>query len=364
MPGLARRHHFAPELAIAREHGGLHDRELRALGIDPSEIIDFSVNVNPYGPSSAMVRAIRDAPIARYPDPHAFAARRALAEACGVATDEIVLGNGAADLLWTVARLVVRPGGTVAVIEPTFSEFRSAASAIGARVVEWRARAGNGFCVRLDSVAKLIDRARAEVLYACAPNSPTGAAIAAGEIAELAAARPRLTIVLDQSFLSLSDRFAEASVRFPANVFCVRSLTKDHAIPGVRIGYAIVASGVTASIERSRAAWTTSAVAQAAAIAACKESSFVAESRSWLVADKIRLEAALSDVGLEAMPSTAPFLLVRVRKVSGLRRRLLVRHRILVRDCRSFGLPEFIRLGVRPAADVEQLQSALAEELR
>src|ERR1051325_9909303 len=262
-----------------REHGGSREGELSALGIDCSEIVDFSVNVNPYGPTSAMLRAIREAPIERYPDPTAFAARWELARACGVGTDEVVLGNGAADLLWTLARLLVRPNAAVVIVEPTFSEFRSAASSIGARIFEWRARANDGFAVHLEPLAKLADCARADVLYVCAPNSPTGTAIPAHGLAAFAAALPRLSIVLDQSFLSLSDRFADASVRFPANVHCVRSLTKDHAIPGGRVGYAIVSPRAARAIERSRAAWTTGAAAQAAVVAACAEPEFVAEAR-------------------------------------------------------------------------------------
>jgi histidinol-phosphate/aromatic aminotransferase/cobyric acid decarboxylase-like protein len=362
MPGLASSD-LLPELPLAREHGGSRDGELRALGIDPSEIVDFSVNVNPYGPSAAVVRAIREAPIGRYPDPTAWAARQALAEMCAVHADEVVLENGAADLLWTLARVMLRPGARALVVEPTFSEFRSAALSMRARVLEWRARASNGFAVDLEAVARLVDRAHADVLYLCAPNTPTGVPTAIAEIAALAAARPNLAVVLDQSFLSLSDEFADARSRLPANVLCVRSLTKDHAIPGVRVGYLIASRSAASAIERARPAWATSAAAQAATVAACRDAGFVEESRRRLVADRSRLADSLRALGLNPVPSCAPFLIVRVKKVSGLRRRLLGSHRILVRDCRSFGLPEFIRLAARPWSDIELLKAALAEEL-
>lgn len=352
-----------PEPALAREHGGARDGELRALGIDPSEIVDFSVNVNPYGPSAAVVRAIREAPIERYPDPTARAARQALAKACAVDADEVVLGNGAADLLWTLARVLLRPSATVLVVEPTFSEFRSAAFSMRARVVEWRARAIDDFAVDVKAVARVVDRAHADVLYLCAPNTPTGAPTAIGEIAALAAAKPRLAVVLDQSFLSLSDRFADARSPLPENVFRVRSLTKDHAIAGVRVGYVIASRSAARAIELSRPAWATSTTAQAAAVAACRDARFVEESRLRLAADRGRLADALRGLGLDPVPSTAPFLLVRVKNVSGLRRRLLASHRILVRDCSSFGLPEFIRLAARPPSDVDLLEAALGEEL-
>ena len=362
MPGLAS-NDVMPELALAREHGGSRDGELRALGLDPSEIIDFSVNVNPYGPTEAVMRAIREAPIARYPDPTARAARQALAEMCSVRADEVVLGNGAADLLWTIARVLLRPSARALVVEPTFSEFRSAALSIGARVLEWRARASNGFAVDLEAAARLVDRAHADVLYLCAPNTPTGVPAAIAKIAAIARARPNLTVVLDQSFLSLSDQFADARFPPPVNVLCVRSLTKDHAIPGVRVGYVIASRSAASTIERSRPAWATSAAAQAATIAACRDTGFVEESRRRLAEDRARLADSLKTLGLSPVPSCAPFVIVRVKRVSGLRRRLLASHRILVRDCRSFGLPEFVRLAARPWSDVELLTAALAEEL-
>src|SRR5436190_6237589 len=114
-----------------REHGGVDVDELRGLGLAPADVLDFSVNVNPYGPSAAIVRAVRAAAIDRYPDPTARAARQALARACAVDVAEIIVGNGAADLLWTVARVLLRPGTTALVVEPTFSEFGEAASIAG-----------------------------------------------------------------------------------------------------------------------------------------------------------------------------------------------------------------------------------------
>src|SRR5687768_2805436 len=105
-----------------RVHGGPQDDELRALEIDPATLVDFSVNTNPYGPCAALVEAIRTAPIDRYPDPTARAAREVLARTLDASPDELALGNGAADLLWTLARVLVRPGTNVLMVEPTFCE--------------------------------------------------------------------------------------------------------------------------------------------------------------------------------------------------------------------------------------------------
>jgi histidinol-phosphate/aromatic aminotransferase/cobyric acid decarboxylase-like protein len=93
-------------MSAPREHGGPIAAELRGLGIDPHEVLDFSVNVNVYGPAPQMVEAIRTARVDLYPDPTAREAREALGAVCDVDPDRIVVGNGAAELLWTLARVV------------------------------------------------------------------------------------------------------------------------------------------------------------------------------------------------------------------------------------------------------------------
>jgi histidinol-phosphate/aromatic aminotransferase/cobyric acid decarboxylase-like protein len=347
-----------------RVHGGLLGDEFRTLGFDPSAAVDFSVNCNPYGPCTEVVDAVRTAPIDRYPDPTARPARVALAGTLGIDPSEVALGHGASELLWTLARVLVRSSTRVLVVEPTFCEFRAAAEQSGALVAEWRAQERDDFAIDLDGVQKLAREHAASVVYLCSPNTPTGASVPAADLARLAEASPRAIVVLDQSFLSLSERAEDAHVRMPRNVVCVRSMTKEHAIPGVRLGYLVATSSLVEQVEAKRPAWTTSAAAQAAAIAACQAARFVAESREKLLLDRGHLAQMLHRLGLVPAPTTTCFLLVRVSGARPLRTRLLEHHGVLVRDCASFGLPGWIRLAARPEKDRDRLEAALREELR
>src|SRR5262245_24793889 len=231
-------------------HGGPVTAELAALGLDPDLVVDFSVNVNPYGPAPEMREAIRAAPIDRYPDPAATLARRALADVTHHPPEKIVLGHGAAELLWTFARVLVPPGETALMVEPTFSEFRLAVLAGGGRLVEWRARPEAGFAGDLGAVAAAARAARARAVYLCSPNNPTGLGSPHPAIAELAERIAPAVLVLDEAFLSLSERHADAARPLPGNTVRVRSLTKEHAIPGVRVGYAIAVPALAAAAER------------------------------------------------------------------------------------------------------------------
>jgi histidinol-phosphate/aromatic aminotransferase/cobyric acid decarboxylase-like protein len=343
-------------------HGGVTDGEAARLGIDAAAVLDFSANVNPRGPSPAVLRAIRDAPVDRYPDPHAAALRARVGATVGRDAAEVVIGAGATDLLWTLARVLCGPGRPALVVEPTFSELRCAAEGAGAAVAEWRARPEEEFAVDLEAVARAAEAARARAVYLCAPNNPTGAATPAAAVVALADRLRGATLVLDESFLPVSDRHADLAAPMPANVVRVRSLTKAHAIPGVRVGYALAPAPLAARLERARPPWSAGAHAQAAGAAALADEGRMGEIRAAWLADRDALALRLRALGLAPLPSAAPFLLLPVPGAAALRARLLERHRILVRSCGSFGLPDHVRLCARPAPDVERLAAALVAE--
>jgi histidinol-phosphate aminotransferase len=347
---------------LPRIHGGVSLDELAALGVDLRETIDFSASINPYGPCPAVVHAAQACPIDRYPDPTAAGLRRALAGAHGIAPHRIVVGNGAADLLWTLAYLLIAPGAKVIIAEPTFAEFRTAALAAHAEVIESRAAPERGFAVDVDAIEALAFSNNAAVVYLASPNTPVGTRVPVERVVALAERLPHTTIVLDQAFVSLSDHPGDERVAVPDNVVRVRSLTKDHALAGLRLGYVLASAELAGRLEARRPPWMTNAVAVAAGIAAVRANLFVEESRTLLRADRDELAAALSDLGIPPLSSTAFFLAFAVPDAAALRRRLLLKA-ILVRDCSSFGMPGFVRVSARPKADRERLVQALREEL-
>ncbi len=345
-----------------RIHGGALAGELAALGIDPREVLDFSVNVNPYGPCPAVFEAIRTAPVHVYPDPAATAVREAVAAHAGAPVEGVVFGSGVADLLWTLARVLLANGGRALAVEPAFSEFRAAAETTGASLCAWRSSPEDGLRVDLAAVEETAVRVRAEVIYLCVPTTPAGIAVPLAAVADLARRNPEILVLLDESFLSLSDQSAEAALPMPGNVVRLRSMTKEHAIPGLRAGYLIAPPALAREVEASRPAWSTSSVAQAAATAALRAGDFVTASRRRLRQDREAMAADLAALGVAPLPSVAPYLVFQVGDAARLRRRLLT-HRILVRDCASFGLPGFVRVAARPAPERARLASALAQEL-
>ncbi len=350
-------------VAGPRVHGGAAADELVALGVDPHAALDFSVNVNPYGPCDAVLHAIRSASVHRYPDAAATAVRQAISARTGAPVEGVVFGNGAADLLWTVARVVLGRTGRALVVEPAFSEFRAAVEALGAPLTAWRALPEKGLSVDLEQVARAAHEHAVNLVYLCAPTTPAGVAVALSGVANMARRLPDVVVLLDESFLSLSDQASEAGSRMPPNVVRLRSMTKEHAIPGLRVGYLLADPALARTVEARRPAWSTSSLAQAAALAALASGAFVAESRDRLRQDRHAFVAELLALGLHPYQSVAPYVAFEVADAAALRRRLLA-HGIVVRDCASFGLPGFVRVAARPLAERIRLIAALEEELR
>ncbi len=344
-------------------HGGLHFGELSELSLEDRDILDFSVNINPYGPSPRVLEAARLADLGQYSDPTAAMARAQLATHLGVESSSLCLGNGAAELMWSLARRLASTKRPALIVEPTFSEFTSAVRSAGGSTSEFRASEASGFTIDLAKLGAQIREQAPASVYICTPNNPTGLAMPMTALSELAQGHPDTVFLVDQAFLSLSSRHADRDSERAENMVLMRSLTKDHSIPGLRVAYMIGAPSLMADVEASRAPWTTSVPAQQALLASLLEDDFVKRCREKMLSDRLYLEERLRNVRLTPLASDAPYVLVRTGNASELRARLLARHGILVRDCSSFGLPDYIRWASRPNPDVDRLVTRLREEL-
>lgn len=356
------------DATAVQAHGGMLHEELSRLGLAPEAVLDVSVNVNPYGPCPSVLEAIRSARIERYPDPTAAPARAALAAWLDVAVDRVVVGNGAVDLLWSLARCRVGPGDTVLIVEPAFSELRSAAGRVGARVVEHRLEPGDDFRLDLDALDAALRRERPRLAYVCTPANPTGRSVPIDALARLSCAHRETTLIVDLSFASLSADYQHDACRASDRIVWLRSLTKDLALAGLRVGFAVAPAHVARAIESSRPPWSVNALAQAAAIAATEPRAqvFVAESRARLLADRQRHDLGLRRLGLRVHPSETLYTLVDLgpeRSATALRDGMLARHAVLVRDGTSFGLPHHLRLCARPPPETARMLLALEREV-
>jgi histidinol-phosphate/aromatic aminotransferase/cobyric acid decarboxylase-like protein len=343
-------------------HGGLPLRELSELGIEGAAVLDLSTNLSPFGAHPDVLRAVHECDLESYPDPACGAAKLAIARALDEDPARLMLGNGSVELLWSLIAGLGEPGRPLLVVSPTFGEPQAAARSQGLLVAHASLREERAFEPEARAISDAIRSANPFAVYLCHPNNPTGAALELDELAGLLAGHPRVPFILDEAFLSLSERHADATQRLPPNAIRVRSLTKDHSLAGLRVGYAIAASELARKVEANRPPWTVSAPAQVATVAAMAHPEHVASTRARLLELKAVLAQALSARGFRVLPSVTGFFLAEIpghEHADALRARLLARHRVNVRSGTSFGLPRYLRF---PAC-VPEARARLLEAL-
>jgi len=349
-----------PEVLTAppAHHGALDYAELERLGLEPEAALDFSVNSNPYGPSPAVREALQHVPLDRYPDREALAVRRALAERLDVSPDRILVGNGTSELLLLVALAFLRRGDRVLVLEPTFEEYARVAGLMGARVERWTASPERDFAVDPVAVAACLQRLEPRLVFLCNPNNPTGTALAPEIIAAWAQTHPRTLFVVDEAYLAFAPGLGSALSVGADNVLVLRSMTKDYALAGLRLGYAVGHLDVIAALARVRPPWNVNALAQAAGLAALSDGEHLRTTLTKIAQAKEALVGRLREIGLHPLPSAVHFFLVPVGDGAAFRQALL-RHGILVRDCASFGLPAYVRIATRKPEENARLLDAI-----
>ena len=351
-------------------HGALNYGELETLGLDPADIIDFSTNINPYGPAPAVAEAIANTPLDRYPDRESLALRRALAHHLAPANhlapspDQIVAGNGTAELLWLIAFAFIAPGDQVMVAGPTFGEYARCASLMGGRIELVEARAEEDFAVDPARIERALQSQRPRLAFICNPNNPTGASLEPGLIQEWAAGYPGTLFVVDEAYLSFTLNLGSAlSFKLP-NVLILRSMTKDYALAGLRLGYAAGSRPVIEAIASVRPPWDVNALAQSAGLAALRDQEHLRLTLAKLRAAKDDLVGGLRRIGLRPLPSATHYFVVDVSatglKPGPFRRRLLTK-RLQVRDCASFGMLAHIRIATRRPEENARLLAAIKE---
>jgi threonine-phosphate decarboxylase len=306
---------------VAITHGGNLFAVARQRGWDWREVLEFSASINPLGPSPRVRPAIEAAidRIVHYPDRYGDRLAERLAAEWNVAPEQVLVGNGATDLIHFLARTYPQ----AALVVPTFSEFHRAWPE-----APW---------IRHD---KPWPHDRLVVITR--PNNPTGA-------------MPRINhtgpMLIDESFIDFSD---ERSMCGQSLV--LRSLTKFYAMPGLRVGALVGPADVIARLKEKREPWQLNVLAEAAAIAALDDREHAQASRQFVRAERARMMCALSTLA-DPIESAANYIYARVAYPSAALCEWMLEDRILIRDCSNWpGCEgEAVRVAIRSREDNDRL---------
>lgn len=351
------------------KHGGDVYSIERERGIRKSEILDFSVNLNPLKTPPEVLELISASldEVTRYPDPDYIGCREQLAAYHNLPLSYITAGNGATELIFLYCRVTAPVRALV--VAPTFSEYARALRSAGFEVSYFRLREEDGFRLDTASLIREITRGYGLVVL-CNPNNPTGTLFKADDILELAgickSSGSRLFV--DESFMEFA--FSGGSMNtvidreIPPGIFVIRSLTKILSIPGLRLGYGVSSDEeLNRKISEFQEPWSINNLA-------AKTPQFLLNGKKYM--DETRQivgeEAAFITEGLKhlkwltAYSPTANFILLKLHsmKSSALREELLG-NKILIRDASNFMFLDesFVRIAVKDRKSNARLLDAL-----
>ncbi|MFC2016430.1 pyridoxal phosphate-dependent aminotransferase [Chloroflexota bacterium] len=336
-------------------HGGLNQAELKAMGLTPEAVLDFSVCSNPFLSPSRVRKILNTININSYPDSEATEFRQCLSARLGVASGNILAGSGAVELIRLIALTYFGLGDSVLILEPTFGEYKVACQIIGAGVVSQWGREEESFAPRIEETLNLIRQCHPRGIFICNPNNPTGQYLTRQEVEMVLDVCEGGLLILDEAYIAFVDEsWSSIDLISRGNVVIVRSMTKDYALAGLRLGYAVAHEEIINALLRVRPPWNVNAVAQKAGVIALEDTDYLEWCKQEIKNAKQFLLNELSRIGFISVPSRANFFLVKVTNAKGFRTALL-RHGILVRDCTSFGLPEYVRIAARTMPECQRL---------
>lgn len=340
---------------MSNGYGAVALERVNVMGIHGGDIYrnqvesDFSINVNPLGIPKKVEEALHQAVglCGTYPDIKAEKLKRAVAGMLAVSEEYLLFGNGASELLMSVAHAIQAKKTVIPV--PSFYGYEYAANAADSKVVYYGLKQENNFCVSQDMIRVLTQEVNC--LFLASPNNPTGGLLDP-KIARTILQHCKdngIFVVLDECFIEFcGDSYSMLSlVEEFENLIVIRAFTKIFSIPGVRIGYMICKDKVLRTkIAAQLPEWNLSCFAQEAGCACSGQLPFVRETVKYIEKERSFLQEGLRQKGFFVFPSMANFILIYSKEL--LYERLLEKG-ILIRDCANFrGLGKgFYRIAVK-----------------
>lgn len=331
----------------------------------------LSANETPLGASPRAIAALRAAAddIQLYPEGSSRLLRTAIGAAHGLDPSRIIVGAGSDEILEMLALAYIGPGDEGLYTQYGFLEYRIVTLTAGGTPV---VAPETNYRADVDKILAGVT-ARTRVVFLANPNNPTGSYLPVKQVARLAAALPKETIlVLDAAYaeyvMAADYEAGAALVDTYENVVMTRTFSKIYGLAALRLGWGYAAAPVIDALNRIRPPFNISSLASVAGIAALEDKAHlaaaIAHNARWLdwLTDEI------SALGLEVLPSVANFIAIRFPDAPGLTAadadRFLTERGLILRAIKAYGMDEFLRLTVGAQEANEAVVAALGEFMR
>ncbi|WKY44117.1 aminotransferase class I/II-fold pyridoxal phosphate-dependent enzyme [Eubacteriaceae bacterium ES2] len=290
------------------KHGGYHGGK--------NDIIDFSVNINPLGiPQGIKEKLIQGIEsLVDYPEITGQTAIEKLAAGISKRTNQLILGNGAIELIYLLARSMT--GKKALIIQPTFNEYSRALKLYGCQVTELVLTRDENFRLTTEKLRETLLAEKPDLLFLCNPNNPTGVIYTNEEIKQwMDIPEWEMIWFFDESFMDFTGQPGMLSEDLgQGNFFVLKSLTKFYALPGLRIGYGAGNPKIIEGMMRYKEPWTINSLGLIALSQVYQEKEFAHKTIEHIDSQRKIVFNELQKISsIEAFESAADFHLCRIR---------------------------------------------------
>ena len=367
-------------------HGGNIYKVFREKNI--KEILDYSSNINPYGiPESLKKRITENLEILeRYPDPDYIELRQKLAHLNKVDVSNIILGNGATEIIFLFME-VVNPQ-KVLIVSPTFGEYERAVKAtervedssilgdsnkkkddeksFGKQKIEieyFELKESDDFKLNIGNLKNELAK-KYDLLIICNPNNPTGKFLKLDKTEEILKEcnKYNTKLFIDEAFIDfLKDGMKKSIINTKENkqnLFVTRAFTKFFAMPGLRLGYGIYFDKkLEKRISEKKETWSVNNIAEMAGLTVLDDTKYIEETLKWIAEEKTYVYEKLNEInGIKPYKTEVNFITVKIEDnfiLKGLNVKILrgkmIEKGILIRDASNFKFLDerFFRLAIK-----------------
>ncbi len=356
-PALAQLQPFEPDLADLPI-----EKMERELGQE--RVVKLSFNENPYGPSpraiEAMQRELKHLNL--YQDSKGDDLRRTITADLEIEPDQIILTNGADELILLTSLAFLEPDDEVIIPSPTFGQYRASTLAMGAKPLPVPLA---NFRVDIESILEAVS-SRTKIVFLCNPNNPTGTIITQSELDFLTQKLPEnILLVIDEAYIDFATdpdcAFGLNTLPQRENILLIRTFSKIHGLAAARVGFGISHTPLINILERIRPPFNVSSIGQAGALASWQDKVYINKMRELNTSNREYLYTLLEAADMSYVPSQANFVLADVKQDAVAVCRKLAESGIIVRSGAGFGLPQHLRITIGRKEDLARLGEVLQD---
>lgn len=242
-----------------------------------------------------------------YPDSMAYELRAELAEYVGYSWDNIVIGNGSNELLETVLKTFLEPGGTVMSFLPTFHMYSVFTQIYGGKFVGIESEPD--FSFDYDKLIAEAQDLKPDIIFIANPNNPSGYLTPRNDLIKLIESVDCM-VVIDEAYYEFCGESIIDQVNYYDNLIILRTLSKAFGLAGLRIGYLIANKKLAGIIDGIRTPYNTSNLSQYLAILGVKHRDQLLTYAETVKSERTRLAERLKELGFTTYKSYGNFVFV------------------------------------------------------